>query len=32
MPVGQPTEFNADGLDYGGAISIHAQMRGVVFE
>jgi uncharacterized protein (TIGR03437 family) len=32
VPPGQPTEFAADGLDYGGAISIHAQMLGTVVE
>ncbi|MDA0204390.1 MAG: hypothetical protein O3A53_02115 [Acidobacteria bacterium] len=30
MPPNQPTEFEADGLDYGGAVVIHAQMLGTV--
>ena len=30
IPSGQPAAFEAAGLDYGGAVSVHLQMRGVV--
>lgn len=32
IPPGQPSEFTAEGLDYGGLVSVHSQMRGVVIQ
>lgn len=32
VPPNQPTEFEVEGLDYGGFVSIHAQVLGTVVE